>query len=80
MNIRKLHRTCAIIFSPLFLILAITGCALLFRKTQLYSKDTKSFLVSIHTWEIIAPYIGLIFGIGFIVIIVTGILIYFKKD
>ena len=80
MKIRKIHRTCAIIFAPLFLILSISGCILLFRKTELYSKDTKSFLVSLHTWEIMAPYVGMILGLGLMVITITGIIIFFKKS
>jgi len=45
---------------------------LLFRKTELYSKDIKSFLVSIHTWEIIAPFIGAFLGLGLLFLSTTG--------
>ena len=80
MKIRKLHRTCAIVFAPFFLLLLTSGSLLLFRKTTLYSKDTKSFLVDVHTWEIIAPYVGLILGAGLLTVTVTGIILFFKRN
>jgi len=79
MKIRKIHRTLAIVYSPLFVILAISGSILLFRKTEIYGKDTKSFLVSLHTWELLASYIGLVVGLGLLVISITGIILYFNK-
>ncbi len=79
MKIRKLHRMTAITFAPFFLLLSLSGCLLLFRKTEIYSKDIKSLLVELHTWEIIAPYIGMTLGIGLMTITVTGIIIFFKK-
>jgi uncharacterized iron-regulated membrane protein len=80
MKIRKLHRITAITFAPFFILLAASGCALLFRKAGVYSKDVKEFLVSIHTWEIIAPYIGMIAGLGLLTVVVTGIIIFFKRN
>ncbi len=80
MKIRKLHRISAIIFAPFFLLLSSSGCILLFRKTGLYSKDIKSFFVSLHTWEIIAPYIGVVLGLGLLTITVTGIILFFKRN
>lgn len=80
MKIRKLHRITAITFAPLFILLSASGCALLFRKSGVYSKEIKSFLVSVHTWEIIAPYIGIIGGLGLLTVVVTGIVIFFKRN
>ena len=80
MKIRKLHRITAIAFAPLFILLSASGCALLFRKSGAYSKEIKSFLVSVHTWEIIAPYIGIIGGLGLLTVVVTGIIIFFKRN
>ena len=80
MKIRKLHRITAIIFSPFFILLALSGSALLFRKAEVYPKATKEFLVSIHTWELIAPYIGIIAGLGLLTVTVTGIIIFFKRN
>lgn len=80
MKIRKIHRLCAITFSPFLLLLACTGSLLLFRKAGIYSKDNQVFILSVHTWEIIAPYLGIIFGFGLTVIVLTGITIFFKRS
>lgn len=79
MKIRKLHRIIAITFSPFILMVSLSGMFLLFRKTGLYSKDTKSLFISLHTWEIIAPYVGIILALGLIIITITGMIIFFKK-
>ena len=78
MKLRKLHRLVAITLSPFLLLLAATGCLLFFRKTGLYSKEIKHLLVDIHTWEMIAPYIGLILGIGLLFLTISGIILFFK--
>ncbi len=79
MKIRKLHRITAITFAPFFILLSASGCVLLFRKSGIYSKEIKSFFVSLHTWEIIAPYIGMIGGLGMLIVVVTGVIIFFKR-
>jgi len=79
MKIRKLHRITAITFAPFFILFALSGIALLFRKADVYSKDIKSLLVSIHTWEAIAPYIGIIGGLGLLTVVITGIIIFFNR-
>ena len=80
MKIRKLHRRCALFFAPLFVLASGSGALLLFRKTGIYGKETKEFLVSLHTWEIIAPYLGLISGLGLLTMTVTGMILYFKRS
>ena len=80
MKIRKLHRITAITFAPFFFLLAVSGSALLFRKAGVYPKETKELLVSLHTWEIIAPYIGIIAGLGLLTVAVTGVIIFFRKN
>ena len=80
MKIRKLHRLSAIIFAPFFILFALSGSVLLFRKAEVYSKDTKSLFVSIHTWEAIAPYIGIIGALGLLTVVVTGVIIFFKRN
>ena len=79
MKIRKLHRKVAIIFSPFLLFVSVTGILLLFRKTGFYPKSTKSTLVSLHTWEVIMPYVGMILGFALIFITITGMILFFKK-
>lgn len=78
MKLRKIHRIVAITLSPFLLLLAATGCLLFFRKAGFYDKEIKELLVSLHTWEIVAPYIGLIFGAGFFFLVISGIILFFK--
>jgi uncharacterized iron-regulated membrane protein len=80
MKIRKLHRITAITFAPFFILFALSGSALLFRKAGVYSKEIKSFFVSIHTWEIAALYIGMIGALGLLTVVITGIIIFFKRN
>ena len=78
MKLRKLHRLVAITLSPLLLLLIATGSLLLFRKTELYGKPTKELLVSLHTWEIIAPYLGLVVGAGLLFLVISGLALFFN--
>lgn len=78
MTIRKLHIKVGVILAPFFILLSLSGMTLLFRKTELYSKDVKSFLVSIHTWEIIAPFVGAFLGLGLLFLSISGLYMYFK--
>ncbi|WP_339137488.1 MAG: hypothetical protein WGN25_05430 [Candidatus Electrothrix sp. GW3-4] len=80
MKIRKLHRITAISFAPFFILIAASGCILLFRKAGLYPKAVKELVVSLHTWEIIVPYIGGIVGLGLLTVVLTGIIIFFKRN
>ncbi|MEA3370276.1 MAG: (4Fe-4S)-binding protein [Campylobacterota bacterium] len=78
MKIKKLHVKVGVILAPFFILISLSGIVLLFRKTELYSKDVKSFLVSFHTSEIIAPFIGMVFGFGLLFMSVTGLYLYFQ--
>lgn len=79
MKVRKFHRFCAITFSPLFLLSALSGGFLLFRKAKLYDKDLKELVVSLHTWEIVAPYVGLVLALGLLIVTISGIILFFNK-
>lgn len=78
MKLRKLHRKVAIFLSPFFLLSAVTGAFLLFRKAGVYGKEVKHFLVSIHTWEIVMPYIGFIMVFGLLFVTISGVILYFN--
>ena len=80
MKIRKLHRISAITFAPFLILFALSGSTMLFRKAGIYSKEIKKVIESVHTWEIIAPYIGIIGGLGLLTVAVTGIIIFFKRN
>lgn len=77
-KLRKIHRIVAIAFSPILLVLALSGCLLFFRKAGIYDREIKELLVGIHTWEIALPYIGLVFGLGFLFIVISGIILFFN--
>lgn len=79
MKVRKFHRFCAITFSPLFIFAACSGAFLLFRKSDLYGKEAKELAVALHTWEIIAPYIGMILALGLLAVTISGIILFFNK-
>ena len=49
MNLRKIHKVLGVSMSPFLLLLASTGLALLWRKNNLYSQETKRLLVGLHT-------------------------------
>jgi ABC-type sulfate transport system permease component len=68
----------AIVFTPFLLITPITGIILLFRKTDLYGKETKEFLLSIRNWEIAANYVGIILAAGLIFIVSTGLIMFIR--
>ena len=78
MMLRKLHRTVGMIFGPFFLLTALTGVLLLFRKDDLYSSETKSFFIGLHNWEIAAKYIGVVLAVGLITMAITGFCIAVK--
>ena len=73
MDLRKLHRTIGLVFSPFFLITAVTGIALLWRKAGVYGSDTKGLLIKLHNWEIAAQYVGVILAAGLICVTLTGL-------
>jgi len=73
MNTRKFHRFVGLVLAPFFLITAVTGIALLWRKAEIYGKETKDLLIGFHNWEIAAKYIGVILAIGLIIMALTGL-------
>lgn len=73
MNIRKLHRKVGMIFSPFFLLTAVTGILLLWRKAGVYGPETKKLLLGFHNWEIGAKYIGVILALGLLLMTITGL-------
>ncbi|MGR3176621.1 MAG: hypothetical protein ACUZ8E_01025 [Candidatus Anammoxibacter sp.] len=78
MQLRKVHRIIGIIYAPFFLITAITGIILLWRKAGFYEKGTKGVLLGIHNWERVSSYIGVILATGLIWMSITGIIIFIK--
>jgi hypothetical protein len=73
MKARKVHRSVGLVFAPFFLLTAFTGIALLWRKAGVYGGDTKSLLIGLHNWEIVAKYVGVILATGLICMVLTGL-------
>ena len=78
MNLRTLHRRIAIISSPFLILTSVTGIILLFRKDDLYGKETKNLLLGIHNWELGAKYIGALLGLSLIAICISGLMLFFR--
>ncbi len=78
MLIRLWHRRIGLLFSPFFILTGVTGFFLLFRKTGCYEKDTKEFLLGLHNWEIIAPYVGMLLAAGFLFMACSGLLMAWR--
>ena len=55
MQLRTFHRLVGAIFAPFFILTAVTGIILLWRKDDLYSASTKGTLLGLHNWEGLAP-------------------------
>jgi len=71
-NTRKLHRYVGLFFAPFFVLTAITGLLLLWRKAEVYGKETKELLLGLHNWELGAKYVGLVLALGLVFMAVSG--------
>lgn len=78
MKTRNIHRLIGLIFAPFFLITAITGIILLWRKAGIYEKSTKGILLGMHNWEIASSYIGVILAIGLLFMTISGLIMIIK--
>jgi succinate dehydrogenase/fumarate reductase cytochrome b subunit len=75
LKLRQIHRIVGLIFAPFFILTAVTGMVLLWRKGGVYGKETKDLLLGIHNWEIGAEYVGVILALGLFCMAVTGVTI-----
>ena len=80
MTLRKFHKILGISLSPLLVLLSVTGLALLARKDNLYSVETKKLLVGLHTWEIAAKYTGSILAFGLLTMVTTGLILSLRPQ
>jgi hypothetical protein len=78
MTTKKLHRVLGWIFGPIFVFAGITALPLFWRKDGVYSDSVKELLVSLHTWEIGAKYIGIVLAVALIVVSSTGLVLTFR--
>ena len=79
MNVRKVHRFVGLVFAPFFVITAVTGIALLWRKAEVYGDKTKGLLIGLHNWELGAKYVGVILAIGLLCMVGTGLRLLLKR-
>lgn len=78
LKIKKLHRLTGLIFAPFFIITALTGMVLLWRKAGIYEKSTKGILLGIHNWEAVTKYIGVILAAGLLCMAITWLVMALK--
>lgn len=76
--VRQLHKWLGLVCAPFFLLSLVTGSLLLWRKAELYSKETKGVLVELHTWELIAPYLAILLAAGLLLMTLTGLSLFTK--
>ena len=79
MKLAKLHRILGLVFAPFFLLAAVTGATLLWRKAEVYGAETKDLMLGLHTWEIATKYVGVILAAGLIFMTLTGLTMFFQS-
>ncbi len=79
MRLRTFHRTVGLISGPFFIITAVTGAVLLWRKAGVYSSETKGSLLGWHNWEGAAKYLGVILAVLLLAMTLTGLLLAIKS-
>jgi uncharacterized iron-regulated membrane protein len=81
MWLRRWHRVIGLVFAPFFLITAVTGAILLFRRH--FGPAAKHEMLQWHNWEGLADYVGVILAIALAWMAVTGwalwLQIYLRK-
>lgn len=74
--IRTAHRSIGILFAPFFLLTAVTGIVLLFRKSGWYGQSVKKVTLGLHNWEIAREHIGAILAAALVFMGATGLLLF----
>ncbi len=72
MFIRKFHRILGLCFAPFFLITAVTGALLLWRKAGIYDVRIVRNLLGWHNWEGLYSYIGVALAAALTLMVLTG--------
>jgi hypothetical protein len=77
MQLRKIHRTIGIFLAPFFMITALCGGFLLYRKLwNDYQLETT--VKSIHNYEIVFNYVGTIVALSLLAMAITGTMIWLQ--
>ena len=77
MQLRKLHRTIGIFLAPFFMITALGGGFLLYRKIW-NNYQLEATVKSIHNYEVIYSYVGTIVALSLLAMAITGTMIWFQ--
>lgn len=77
MQLRKLHRTIGIFLAPFFMITALGGGFLLYRKFW-NNFPLEATVKSIHNYEVIYSYVGTIVALSLLAMAITGTMIWFQ--
>lgn len=76
-QIRKIHRTVGIFLAPFLMITALGGAILLFRRIGWLDFETAATIRSIHNWEVVYNYVGLVVALGLLGMAISGSVIFF---
>lgn len=81
MKLRIVHRVMGLIAAPLFVITAVCGIILLYRKTGLYERngEFRQSIQHLHNFEIVAPYIGTLVAGLMLAMAVTGVVLFWQS-
>ncbi|MGD9580616.1 MAG: hypothetical protein AB7V50_04530 [Vampirovibrionia bacterium] len=77
-NVRKIHRSCAVVMSPFLLLSVLTATTLILDHLKVVSllEQQEKIIFKVHTWGIIAPYFGLFIALGLFIVIITGLMMF----
>ncbi|MDY0061316.1 MAG: hypothetical protein RBU45_16015 [Myxococcota bacterium] len=80
-KLRRLHRIVGLICTPMMLITSICGAILLLRKSGLYERkgDYRNAIQSLHCYELILPYVGIIACGLMSFVAITGVLLALRQ-
>lgn len=79
MRLKQLHSIVGRTFGIFFIVASLSAVPLFWRHDGLYSEATKEFIVSIHTWEAGAKYIGSIMALALLLMSCTGLILAFGE-
>lgn len=76
-KLRGLHRVAGLVCAPLLVVTSICGGLLLLRKTGLYERKGafRETIQSLHSYELLLPYVGLIACGLMLTVTITGLLL-----
>ncbi|MDY0002787.1 MAG: hypothetical protein RBU30_15930 [Polyangia bacterium] len=79
-KLRRLHRIAGLVCAPMLIITSVCGALLLLRKTGLYERKGafREAIQSLHSYELLLPYVGLIACALMLTVTITGLLLVLR--